>query len=428
MMRVPPFSYESEVAVVSIALSDPSAIHRCNLPSDAFYDRRNRAIWEAIERMMASGKRIDHITVAKYLQDAGRLEMVGGIDKLKELNGGDYSKANYVDYCEMIIDAHRCRQEIEILDLGISRAYNGESSAVDVIGMLASLGDWNENETSIGEYGDQFIDECKTGTYGMFPWWSDEWTRKLGKLTSDLVILHAPRSTGKTALMLNWITTAHQRALRTPLASIEMLKKELVPRLISNLGDVSTHTMRSRGCITEREERASRAAMNEIRKLNLCVRDKSMTIDDICTWAIREKSNVVDAIFIDNLLSISDGGRQYQSKTIMYDHFIRRLRDLRDQLGVPIILLAHPNAEGGIAWSKDVENFADIIISLVEVPSDGIRIKSKGVTVMPRYDMDNGRHIMAIFQKNRQGICPVYASLCFNGSRQRFEHMQWEGE
>lgn len=283
------------------------------------------------------------------------------------------------------------------------------------------------DDRSIAEHGEQFLEECGKGTYGKFTWWCDEWNMKLGKLTSDLVILHAPRSTGKTALMLDWIATAHRRGLRTPLASIEMLRKELVPRLIANIGDVSTHTMRTRGSVTANEERAAKKAIEEIRKLNLCVRDRSMTIDDICTWAIREKSNGVDAVFIDNLLSISDGGKQYQSKTIMYDHFIRRLRDLRDQLGVPIILLAHPNAEGGVAWSKDVENFADIIISLMEVPPDGIKIKSKGTTVLPMNTMD-GQHIMAVFQKNRQGLRQVYASMCFNGSRQRFSHVKWEGE
>ena len=428
MMNNLPYSENAEMAAIAIALSNPSVLSQDPLFSESFYDRRHQIIWETILCMFVSGQKIDYITVAKNLQNAGDLEKVGGIDQFRKLNIHEQTTANFGDYCDIIRDAHRCRREIEILRAGMQKAYDGESGAVEVIGKLATLGIGRREEKSLHELGNDFLAECKAGTFGKFGWWSDEWTQKLGKLTSDLVILHAPRSTGKTALMLQWILKSHKGLQRTPLASIEMLRKELVPRLISNLGSVSTHKMRVRGCVTDQEETAAKSAIEKIRTLNLCVRDKSMSIDDICTWAISEKSNGVDALFIDNLLSISDGGKQYQSKTIMYDHFIRRLRDLRDQLGVPVILLAHPNAEGAVAWSKDVENFADIIISLVEVPAEGIKIKSKGVTVMPIHNLTSGKHVLGIFQKNRQGICPVYASLEFDGSTQTFWHLQWEGE
>ena len=425
-MRPPPHSEQAENAAIAIALADSSVLVRDPLHAEAFYCHRNQVIWDAMLKMYVSGQKVDYITVAKHLQKDGRIDQAGGLERFRELNAHEQRTANYRDYCHIIRDAHRNRREIEILNFGIEKAYDGESGAVEVIGKLASLGLDEREEMSLNEHGEQFLEDCRNGVHGSFNWWSDEWTAKLGKMTSDLVILHAPRSTGKTAMMLQWIVKAHRCLHRTPLASIEMMRKELVPRLISNIGQVGTYAMRVRGSVTQAEEDKTRGAIDAISKLNLCVRDKAMTIDDICTWAIREKSGGVDAIFIDNLLSISDGGKQYQSKTIMYDHFIRRLRDLRDQLEVPVILLAHPNMEGGVAWSKDVENFADIIVYLVDVPSDGIKIKSKGITVMPMHDL-YGKHVLAIFQKNRQGICPLYASLDFCGSTQTFAHVRWEG-
>ena len=146
-----------------------------------------------------------------------------------------------------------------------------------------------------------------------------------------------------------------------------------------------------------------------------------MSIDDIRGWAISESRNGVDAIFIDNLLSINDGGKNYQSKTIMYDFFIRRLRDLRDELKIPIIILAHPNSEGQVAWSRDVENFADIILYLETVHEP---IKVSGNTIMKDYDI-SGEHVIAKFQKNRQGVAPV-ASLSFDKTKQTFSHVRWE--
>ena len=106
----------------------------------------------------------------------------------------------------------------------------------------------------------------------------------------------------------------------------------------------------------------------------------------------------------------------------MYDDFIRKFRDLRDDLKIPIIILAHPNANMEIAWSKDVENFADQIILLANVPPEG-------TTLTTGQNIDQmqlqGKHVIAKFQKNRQGLSPV-ASLEFCGSTQTFQHIRWE--
>jgi hypothetical protein len=222
-------------------------------------------------------------------------------------------------------------------------------------------------------------------------------------------------------LMLQWILNSHALSKRTPLASIEMLKPELLPRMIANLGQVNTYMMRVSGQPTQNQLQRSREALEQVKMLELCVRDKGMSIDDVRAWAISESRNGVDAIFIDNLLSISDGGKTFQTKTIMYDYFIRRLRDLRDDLRVPIILLAHPNSEGQVAWSRDVENFADVILYLEEVIDD---INVSGKRIMKDHEI-MGDHVIAKFQKRRQGKSPI-ASLCFNKDTQTFKHIRWE--
>jgi replicative DNA helicase len=424
-MKKPPYSEQAECAVIAAVLNEPSLAFDTDLRTDHFYDRRNALVWRAILEMAADGNKIDHIVVAQWLESDGKLDMAGGVDRFLEFNDFRHTRAAFADYCAIIKDAHHCREQIRIMDVGIEAAYAGDDATADVIGKLASLSIGTEEPVPMEKHCADFVEECKAGNYGRFRWWDEEWTRKLGRLTSELIILHAPRSTGKTALMLQWMIAAHRMGQRTPLASIEMLRKELAPRLVATLGQVGTYAMRARGHVTTEEERRAQKAIDELRKLNLCIRDKAMTIDDICAWALREKRNGVDAVFIDNLLSISAGGKQYQSKTIMYDEFIRRLRDLRDQLQCPVILLAHPNAENSIAWSKDVENFADIIMFLQEVPPEGIKTRPKGRLITP---MNNalGKHIIAVFQKNRNGICPFYASLDFVGSVQTFAHVQFE--
>jgi hypothetical protein len=138
---------------------------------------------------------------------------------------------------------------------------------------------------------------------------------------------------------------------------------------------------------------------------------------------VREAGGELGAVWVDNLLCINAGGESYQSKTLMYDSFIKKFRELRNILQVPIFILAHPNAEGNIAWSKDVENIADIILYLQEVPSEGVTLKGSGTFIGQRADV-GGKHLIAKFQKNRDGLQPI-ANLDFVGSTQTFRHLDW---
>jgi replicative DNA helicase len=413
-----PHSPEDELGVLGSCLLDCALIPKIDLQPKDFYDPRHEKLWNALQQQYNEGKAMDALTIGAWLKDKNLLEQVGGYDHLVRLQSDVLVSAHSQHYAEGVRKASKLRQEIAVLQEGLGLAYGGESVSERVISALNLSALGTNKDTPLDELGTQFIQNCIEGKVGHFNWWCDEWTKHLGKMASELMILHAPRSTGKTALMLQWIINAHRDDMRTPLASIEMLKPELMPRLLAHAGQVNTYTMRTRGFATDTEILRSRVANKEIKTLELCVRDKGMSIEDIRGWAIAEARNGADAIFIDNLLSINDGGQKFDSKTLMYDHFIRKLRDLRDELEVPIIILAHPNQNNEVAWSKDVENFADVILFLMNVPYEGMQVNGKNL----EYDGDG--HIVARFQKNRQGISPT-ASLHFNKQYQTFEHREW---
>lgn len=419
-MIEPPNDIKSEKALLGSILLDPQlSFPKVILSQDDFYDNKHKLLFKAMRDMYADNYTMDMITIRNYLKDNKLLEQIGGENYILSLQDVAIVPSHVQHYQNIILDKSKLRTEIKVLSEAMEKSYNGESSADQVISQLSTV-DTSSNEP-LEVLGEKFIQDCIEGKVGDFNWWCDEWTTKLGKMNMDLMILHAPRSTGKTALMLQWIVNAHRNKQRTPLASIEMLKPELLPRLLAHCGQVNTYTMRTRGFATDNEIDLSRAANDEIKLLKLCVRDKAMDIDDIRAWAISQSRDGVDAIFIDNLLSINDGGKRYDSKTIMYDYFIRRLRDLRDDLKIPVIILAHPNSEGQVAWSRDVENFADVILYLEEV-IDVISVSGK--TIYKDCDMV-GDHVIAKFQKNRQGLSPI-ASLEFDKKTQTFKHKGWE--
>ena len=415
-----PHSPEDELGVLGSCLLDCALIAKIDLQPKDFYDPRHEKLWNALQQQYNEGKAMDALTIGAWLKDKNLLDQVGGYDHLVRLQSEVLVSAHSQHYAEGVRKASKLRQEIAILQDGLGSAYSGESVSEKVISALNLGAMRKDDERTWLEMGDDFIQSCIDGTVGHYDWWCEEWTNKLGKMSSELMILHAPRSTGKTAMMLQWIVNAHRNEMRTPLASIEMLKPELMPRLLAHTGQVNTYNMRTRGYATESEILRSRSANKEIKELDLCVRDKGMSIEDIRGWAIAEARNGADAIFIDNLLSINDGGKKYDSKTLMYDDFIRKLRDLRDELEVPIIILAHPNSEGQVAWSRDVENFADVILFICNVDEEGGGSKVCGKPI--EYKGDG--HVFARFQKNRQGISPI-ASLMFDKQYQTFKHLEW---
>tara|TARA_E500000305_G_C3999317_1_gene226434 strand:- start:164 stop:1423 length:1260 start_codon:yes stop_codon:yes gene_type:complete len=419
-MKIVPIAEEGERGVLGSCLIDPQRIGKLILNENDFYHPRHRMLWRSLKELYTNNQTMDIMLLVDYLNKENRLNEVGGESYILNLIEETVVPSHSQAYQDKVLEASELRRVISILEKGLSSLYNWEQVADEVISNL-TVESIKEKDEPLHVIGETFIQNCIEGKVGSFDWWCPEWTMKLGKMNNELMIFHAPRSTGKTALMLQWIVNAHRSKMRTPLASIEMLKPELLPRLIAYGNQVNTYVMRTRGHATKDEIQKSKEAVKEIKTLELCIRDKGMSIDDIRGWAISESRNGVDAIFIDNLLSINDGGKNYQSKTIMYDFFIRRLRDLRDELKIPIIILAHPNSEGQVAWSRDVENFADIILYLETVHEP---IKVSGNTIMKDYDI-SGEHVIAKFQKNRQGVAPV-ASLSFDKTKQTFSHVRWE--
>ena len=423
-LKIRPHSEEAERGVLGSALLKPDIMNTIELSPLDFYSVQNAVLWEKLVAITARGS-WDAITLGEFLATDGSLERVGGYDRLVELQDSTIVPAYSEHYAGIVRDKAELRRQLEIVEKASERLYKGEDVSDDVVSAFLEKVASADSEVPLDVLANQFIDDCKVGNVGHFKWWCDEWTYKLGKMSVELMIFHAPRSTGKTALMLQWMKEAHKAGQCTPLASIEMLRKALVPRLIANIGDVSTFAMKTRGNITFSEETIAAGAVQEMRTLDFRIRDKKMSVDDIRRFAIQEqRKKPIHAIFIDNLLSINDGGKNYQSKTLMYDDFFRKFRDLRDLLNVPIIVLAHPNAEGGVAWSKDAENFADVILYLQEVPQEGFTLRESGRHIAQRVDVQ-GKHIMARFQKSRDGIQPI-AHLDFIGATQRFVHLGWE--
>ncbi len=370
MSKKLPYDNEAEKSVLGSILLDPSRFKLITLSSEDFYIEQHKVLFNALTDMYINNSVIDTITIRNYLKDNNLLERMGGENYILALQDSIIVPSHVKHYQNILLEKSKLRKEISILNDGLNKSYNLESCADDVMSRMISLNVNQKVDKPLDEHGHDFITACAKGESGKVNWFTSEWTEHLGRLKNELMLVHAPRSTGKTALILQWIMHLHTHGFKSPLASLEMLRSELVPRFIS-LFDIDTWLMRTRGFITDNEESRSKEALEFIKKCDFKIKDGGMSIEEIRAWAIAQADDGADIVFIDNLLCITDGNKRYDNRTAMYDHIIHQLKALRDDIKIPVVLLSHPNAEGQIAYSRNVENIADTIIYLQNVPHRG---------------------------------------------------------
>ncbi len=195
-----PHSPEDEMGVLGSCLIDPSRIGKIELEPKDFYDKRNQLLWESLKAMFAENKPMDALTIGAWLKENDRLDELGGYDRLLRLQSEVIVPHHSQHYAEGVRKTSKLRSEIDTLQEGLALAYGGESASERVISALNLSNVSRKKDLPMFELGNQFIQDCIEGNVGHFDWWCDEWTQKLGKMSSELMILHAPRSTGKTAI------------------------------------------------------------------------------------------------------------------------------------------------------------------------------------------------------------------------------------
>jgi putative DNA primase/helicase len=110
-----PFDESAEAAVLGSMIVDPSCIHEVmkQLTRDHFYLPANRAIWDAIMRLLNRGDGLDGLLVRAELQQQGRLDNIGGPDYLQRVLDSVPSSANAAYYARLVIEHHVRRSAIE---------------------------------------------------------------------------------------------------------------------------------------------------------------------------------------------------------------------------------------------------------------------------------------------------------------------------
>ena len=258
--RIPPQATDLEEVVLGALMLEKEAVNEVIdiLTPEAFYLDKHQKIFAAIKSLFGKSEPIDILTVTNELKQRGELEMVGGAYYISKLTNRVVSAANIEYHARIIMQKHIQRQLILISSDMIHEAFEDTSDVFDLLDKAENnLFQISENNLrrsydSMQDLVSKAIKEIQNAKN------ADDKLRgvpsgytELDRITqgwqkSDLIILAARPSMGKTAFALNLARNAAVNFNR-PVAffSLEMSSVQLVTRLISTETSLTADKLRS---------------------------------------------------------------------------------------------------------------------------------------------------------------------------------------
>jgi replicative DNA helicase len=437
--RLPPHNRDAERSLLGSMLRDNQIIpETVNLvKADHFYVFGHQKIYEAITKLNDdSGKPADIVTVAEWLSQAKLMDDVGGHGYLAELIDAAPSAAHYRQYADIIRQKaivrnliHACTElqaeafdqsqpPTELLDNAERRIL--EIAEMGITGDTVTLHDaiheaWRRLDQR-KQRGDHEFSGIATGYLDL-----DNLTA--GFQNSELIILAARPSVGKTAFALNIARhVVVEEGLPVLFVSLEQARVELAERLLCCQAQVDSHRLR-RGHLSSDDETKIMEAGSVLSESKLFIDDTpGQSMLRIAANARRlKKRHDIRLVMIDYLQLIDPDDRR-ESRQEQVAGISRRLKFLARELKVPVVALAQVNRS-----SEDRQDHRPRLSDLRE--SGAIEQDADTVMMLHRPDYhEPGQHeglVEVIIAKQRNGPTGE-VSLMYVKQFMRFENFAVE--
>jgi len=348
--KVPPNDPQAEQAILGAMLLERQAIPEIIeivKPND-FYQQSHKEIFEAIIELYNQGEPVDLITITDKLKGQNTLESVGGITYLTQLMNVLPSIESVKTYCEIIRDKSQRRKIIYNSHKIIQYAY-GDKETEEIVDhaekafkeIILSLSPdeivkaSDLTDATLNKF--EFYYKNKGHINGIATGYADLDNKLLGLQKSDLIVIAARPSMGKTALALGIAENASLHKHKTIFFSLEMSKEQIMQRLVCNIGLVN-HTKAKRGELTDEDWENIAKATEVINKAELYIDDTS----PLKVSQIKAKCRAIkglELIVIDYLDFLLPESKSSENKTQMVSQLTRDLKTMAKQLNIPVILL-----------------------------------------------------------------------------------------
>ncbi|PZD96599.1 replicative DNA helicase [Paenibacillus sambharensis] len=354
--RVPPQNLEAEQAVLGAILLQAEALVTAmeRLRSEDFYSSEHQMIYEAMVELGEDNQPIDLVTLTSWLQDRQQLEEAGGVSYLAKLASGVPTAANVDYYAQIVEEKSLLRRLIRTATQIVQNGY----AATDEVGILL-----NEAEQRILEISNrrsssgfvsirdvlmevfervEFLYGHKGGTTGIPSGFPDLDKMTSGFQRSDLIIVAARPSVGKTAFALNIAQNVGVRAREAvAIFSLEMSAAQLVQRMVCAESNVDAGRMRT-GYLEGDDWEKLTMAIGALSEAEIYIDDTpGITVADIRAKCRRlKKEKGLGMILIDYLQLIQGRGKAGENRQQEVSEISRTLKQIARELEVPVIALS----------------------------------------------------------------------------------------
>lgn len=390
-----PQSIDMEASLLGSLLIDADAFVKIGdmLSADDFYDERHRAIYAAMLELHNKRSPVDILTLSEQLKNSKQLDAIGGASYLTELTNMVPTAAHVEQYATVVADKAIRRKLIrvsrEIADVGSDESKSLQELIEEAESRLFEVSqrhvrqDITSLESILGESFDRLDDlhRNKGGLRGVPTGLRDLDQKLAGLQRSDLIVLAARPSMGKTALMLNLALNVATKAKQGAVLifSLEMGKEQLVDRMLATEAGVDAWRLRTGEGLTDEDFERLSAAMGELAEAEIYIDDTGgLTVSDLRTKARRlHHQHPLAAIMVDYLQLMTGGSRfaTQANRVQEISEISRSLKILARELNVPIVALSQLSRSvesrspqipqlADLRESGSIEQDADIVIFL----------------------------------------------------------------
>lgn len=357
--RIPPQNVDAELSVLGAAVTNKEAAIKATdvLQAADFYREANAVVFEAINNLIFHNKNVDVLTVTEELRRMGQLDNVGGVSYVTDLPNHLVSSLDVERHAQIVLEKARLRRLILAADTIAGEAYAGEGEVTDIVDaaerrILEVAKDERRQEmTAIGEIVQGQLDDIankytnKSGITGLPTGFSGFDNITSGLQPSDLILVAARPSMGKTALTLNIAQhVALKERKNVAFFSLEMSQEQLGLRMICSTALVDSQKLRTGRISSQDDWSRIMQAATALYEAPLFIDDTpGITVAEMRSKARRlQAEKGLDLIIVDylQLMQGSQGRRQAENRQQEISEISRSLKSLARELKVPVIALS----------------------------------------------------------------------------------------
>ncbi len=440
---IQPSAPEIEMSVLGAMMIEKEAVPKTisMIDTTAFYLKEHQIIFDAMKHLFESNEPIDYVSVYEELKKNGKIDEVGGVAYLSKLSQNISSAANVEYHARIILEKSILRRLITTSHFVAQVAYEGTEDAFDILDlaerkifeiselfMKKSYSDMGKAIHQALEYIEAIHSNEEMKKFAV-PTGFYELDDKLGGFhKSDLIILAARPSMGKTALALTFARNASiEYQVPVAIFSLEMDTLQLVLRLICAEGRLDAHKVRTGRLPNEEGIKIGKIALKLIDAPIYIDDSPSQSILEIRAKARRLKTERNIGLVIVDYLQLIQGPSNSESREREISYISRSLKALAKELNIPVMALSQLNRAvesrhdkkpqlSDLRESGSIEQDADVVIFLN-------RPEYYGITNFPEDGSSTENIAEVSIAKQRNG--PIGdIRLMFKKEYTRFENME----